>query len=95
MKNLLSKLGETLIISVITSMGAIGMLNVMAYEPQIMLAPPQQKTSDFSARQYAENHPFGKIAGYLSYPGAKLGRYEHNKRVDGWNARQLGIKKKD
>ena len=83
MTSIKKRLCEITLGTTLFGVGALGLLNVMASEPFTMLAPPEEYIPNFTAQDYAQNYktPVGQTLAYLVYPGAKVGRYLHNKRL--------------
>lgn len=77
------KLTEILLGATLVSAGMIGFLNVLAAEPYIMLVPPKKCIPNFTLKQYVggQESLAGKTLAFLAYPGAKYGRYSHNKKL--------------
>jgi hypothetical protein len=77
------KLAEIVLGTILVGAGTVGCLNMMAAEPYIMLAPPKEYIPNFTLKQYVGNQESlaGKTIAFLTYPGAKYGRYSHNKRL--------------
>lgn len=78
------RLCEIVLGTTLVGTGMLGMLNIMSSEPLIMLSHPKQYIPNFTAQEYSRHYDtaVGKTFAYLVYPGAKLGRYIHNSRID-------------